>query len=237
MMSWFKKYWVYIAIAISIGAFWFFKDFLNDNSQALMVLITAIYVIATINISNANIKSAEATREQIIESKQQFEESKRLETMPFLQLEIPIEQTSPLFEIELDLCDGERTDVMCKIVKLKNLGNGTATNISYDWERKRARKSPHDYQPINALMEGDSYNFQLSFNLNDTLEGIAYGALIWRFDDLLGNSYEQRVVLEFDEGDLTSCDNDTPTFLGVVKYGLAKKVENIDSRGKEKDNG
>ena len=28
MKSWFKKYWVYIALAISIGAFWLFKDFL-----------------------------------------------------------------------------------------------------------------------------------------------------------------------------------------------------------------
>ena len=84
-----------------------------------MVLITAIYVIATINISNANIRSAEATREQVIESRQQFAESKHLQTMPFLQLEIPIEQTTPLFEIELDLCDGDTSDTLYKIVKLK----------------------------------------------------------------------------------------------------------------------
>ena len=85
-MSWFKKYWVYFAIGMSIGTFLLFKRFLNDNGQALMVLITAIYVIATINISNANIKSSEATREQITESKRQFEETKRLEYMPCFEI-------------------------------------------------------------------------------------------------------------------------------------------------------
>ncbi len=43
----------------------------------LMVIITAVYVVATILICWANIKSAEAAREQIEESRKQFEESNR----------------------------------------------------------------------------------------------------------------------------------------------------------------
>ena len=43
----------------------------------LMVIITGIYVIATIAICWANIKSAKATREQVAEAKRQFEESNR----------------------------------------------------------------------------------------------------------------------------------------------------------------
>ncbi len=43
----------------------------------LMVIITAVYVVATILICRANIKSAEAAREQIEESRKQFEESNR----------------------------------------------------------------------------------------------------------------------------------------------------------------
>lgn len=43
----------------------------------LMVIITAIYVVATIFICLANIKSAEATREQLVESKRQFDEENR----------------------------------------------------------------------------------------------------------------------------------------------------------------
>lgn len=43
----------------------------------LMVIITAIYVVATIFICHANIKSAQATREQLAESKRQFDEENR----------------------------------------------------------------------------------------------------------------------------------------------------------------
>lgn len=39
----------------------------------LMVIITAVYVLATIFICRANIKSAEATREQVAEVKRQYE--------------------------------------------------------------------------------------------------------------------------------------------------------------------
>lgn len=202
----------------------------------LMVGITFIYVIATIAIWMANNKSAEATREQLNESKRQFEESKRLETMPFLQLEIPIEQTSPLFEIELDLCDGDATDTLYKIVKLKNLGNGTATNITYLWEYNTVAKTLHDYQQINPIMAGDSYNFQLTFNIDKAIEGASNGALIWQFDDLLGNSYVQEVLLEFYEGDLVCCDNGTPTFKGRFKYNLAKISEYKRTHNKENGN-
>lgn len=43
----------------------------------LMVIITAVYVIATIFICKANIKSAAATREQVAEAKRQYEEEHR----------------------------------------------------------------------------------------------------------------------------------------------------------------
>ena len=43
----------------------------------LMVIITGVYVIATILICMANIKSAKATREQVVESKRQFDEENR----------------------------------------------------------------------------------------------------------------------------------------------------------------
>ena len=43
----------------------------------LMVAITAVYVVATIFICRANIKSADATREQVAEAKRQYEEEHR----------------------------------------------------------------------------------------------------------------------------------------------------------------
>lgn len=52
----------------------------------LMVGITLVYVIATIAIWFANHKSARATEKQLIESKRQFDEIKRLEHMPYMQV-------------------------------------------------------------------------------------------------------------------------------------------------------
>ena len=98
----------------------------------LMVGITLVYAIVTYKMCNYTSQSVKATKEQITESmrqfeetKRQYEESKRLETMPFLQLELHIENKTPLFELELDLCNGNETGVIYKTVLLKNIGNGT----------------------------------------------------------------------------------------------------------------
>lgn len=47
------------------------------EAEWVMVWITAIYVIATILICIANLKSAKATREQVAESKRQYDEENR----------------------------------------------------------------------------------------------------------------------------------------------------------------
>lgn len=186
-----------------------------------MVIVTAIYVIATIVICFYNGRSAKASRDQIAESQRQFEESKRLENMPFLQLEIPIEQVYPNFVIELDMYNEEPTTYIYKIVRLKNLGNGSASNIIYTWDCKGVSKSVCDYPPINAIMSGDSYNFQITVNADEDSTTGTSGKLIWQYDDLLGNSYEQGVTLMFEDGDLTGCENDSPKYIGVIGYKLA----------------
>ena len=50
-------------------------SWLNENDGALMVLITVIYVIATISISHSNRKSAEASRKQLESSQKQQEQN------------------------------------------------------------------------------------------------------------------------------------------------------------------
>lgn len=186
----------------------------------LMCGITLIYVIATFIICIYNKKTEKATHQQIDESKRQFEESKRLETMPFLQLEIPAINETPVFEIEIDLCEGKTKNTLYKNVRLKNLGNGSASNIIYEWKGINSREV-FDYPPINAIMHGDSYYFQFAFNTDEKVITGTIGVLTWKYDDLLGNSYEQKVSLIFDEDDLVRCENDTPTYLGVIKYKLA----------------
>ena len=51
--------------------------YLNTNSGAMTFLITAVYVVATIFICWANIRSAKATREQVAEQQREFEETNR----------------------------------------------------------------------------------------------------------------------------------------------------------------
>lgn len=54
-----------------------FIAFLDNHNGSLMVLVTAVYVIATIFICRANIKSARATKDQLAETKRQYEEEHR----------------------------------------------------------------------------------------------------------------------------------------------------------------
>ena len=52
-------------------------EYLNDNSGAMTFLITVVYVVATIFICWANIRSAKATRAQVAEQQREFEETNR----------------------------------------------------------------------------------------------------------------------------------------------------------------
>lgn len=50
---------------------------LDEHSESLTVLITAVYVLATIFIWRANIKTANASQRQLAEMQRQFKESNR----------------------------------------------------------------------------------------------------------------------------------------------------------------
>ena len=188
----------------------------------LMFGITFIYVVATIFICIFNYRSAKATRAQVEESQNQFYESKRLECMPFLQLEIPQDTQKPLFEITLPFYKEELSDTIYKVLWLKNLGNGTATNINYAWQHKDLNINETGYPPINAIMEGDNYCFQFTIDVDENIDSNPQKAIVFQFDDLLGNTYEQKVTLCFEDCDLVRCETDTPRFLGTVLYSIAK---------------
>lgn len=210
MKSWFKKYWVYIALAISIGAFWLFKDFLNDNSPALMVLITAIYVIATINISNANIKSAEATREQILESKQQFEETKRLEYMPCFEIHFDMMEAGTGTSIELtDKQTGVIHTLFTKY-RIENISKGTAINV-----KCRVKSATKDTElimwPIVPAQKESSINCLILADKGYFTDNSLPFSVVISYDDIMNNHYEQNVELEFIE--------DNPRWIWVKSVG------------------
>lgn len=73
---------------------------MSSITDWLMVGITGIYVIATIFICVFNARSDKATREQIAESKRQFEETKRLEYMPCFEIHFDKMESGPGKSIE-----------------------------------------------------------------------------------------------------------------------------------------
>ena len=206
-MSWFKKYWVYFAIPVLVGAFLLFKKFLNDNGQALMVLITAIYVVATINISNANIKSAEATREQITESRRQFDETLRLQVIPVFQINIDKEAETPY----ADMCKDELTftlfsherEMLCRqscfTISIENVGAGTAMDMHYTWHYVDQKENVHAF-PKKALFQKDSVIYLINIGVEDN--NVEIGSeltteLNIEYRDLLERKYLQTIHLSF----------------------------------------
>ena len=81
--------------------------FLNENNGALMVLITLIYVIATIAIWLANKQSAKSSEKQLQESKRQFSELNR----PYIT------------------CQYILSDRMFCGIRIQNYGNLVAKNL------------------------------------------------------------------------------------------------------------
>lgn len=176
-----------------------FKDFLNDNGQAIMVLITAIYVIATINISNANIKSAEATREQITESKRQFEESKRLQVMPYLKLSFidsDVSDADPCLYLEMNNDKGDCTTTQA-FFTLNNIGLGIAHHTKVIVTTRY--KKNEGYSAFDIVIPP---NYEMSTYVRFNVEkydgelGRREDITVYfKYDDVLGNTYEQEAQL------------------------------------------
>jgi hypothetical protein len=181
----------------------------------IMVIITIVYAITTIGIFRANKKTVEV-------SKEQFKETTRLSYMPFLQLwdacgEIPVASTV-LHACETDAED----DYINFVAKLKNIGNGTAVNLVYDWKCTEIGVSEIDCVPINAIAAGDSYLWQLTFAVKSGSADNLHPILTFSYNDILGYTYEQRVFVTFDENNsdlgYVHCDTDEPVFKGIVTY-------------------
>ena len=170
-----------------------------------MVIITGVYVVATILIFVANMCSAKATRDQVTESKRQFEETKRLEHMPYMQVSFTEvasmgenDSFYSLLWLPINPCRSDNCSSSCIRIGITNVGLGLAVNTTYRW--------------ISGENED---NGKLSCNLirqNEPIENTAVvmaakpenepqsadAAFVLCFDDYLGNHYEQRFDLSFD---------------------------------------
>ena len=97
-------------------------EFLESYSGAFTVIVTVIYVIATIFIYSANKKAANASRDQIAESQRQFDENRRLGIMPYLQMK----PNDPLcdFHLDLPLDSEEQVNSFSSAIKVPSRGFG-----------------------------------------------------------------------------------------------------------------
>lgn len=185
----------------------------------LMLGITFVYVVATIFICRANIRSAKASKEQLAEMKREHEESIRLQVIPFLQVEETAE-TAYGFELDLPLAAEEKSDwTMANIVKIKNLGNGAATNIIYEWSSEKNEISMCEAFPINAISAGGEYKACFSFDCVKSEIDTVIGTLILHFDDMRGFSYTQRIIIRFCQNrmytGIKEIDSDAPIYMGI----------------------
>ena len=165
----------------------------------LMVVITAIYVIATIEICRANIQSAEASKKQLDESREQFEETKRLNLLPCFDIHFE-KMPSSGYLMTLDVTDNDSGDFTSntKQVQLKNVGSGIAKNISciYYSDAIEIRECFN----VPLLPIGDLYNINIMFcaktgGLERKENTKAYFNI--QFEDILDNKYNQTLELEY----------------------------------------
>lgn len=184
----------------------------------ILAALSLVFVIITLKQNN---RILEQGQKQIEESHNQFVESKRLECQPFLQMELVTGMLNdfPQYEITIPIGESSANNI-CAICKTKNTGNGTATNLIFSWKCEELKDT--DVFPVNAIMRGDEYCYQVTLEKEFAKDSFSI-ILLWEFGDILGNTYEQRSILHYEDEELAYIENDSPNFLGKTVYSVAKE--------------
>lgn len=170
----------------------------------LMVGITLVYVIATIAIWFANHKSARATEKQLIESKRQFDETKRLEHMPYMQVSFGEWITSdergsylPNMWLDINRTADNHASSSGMSIDVTNIGLGLAVNLKCQWVSGDIKQEQHLSASLLKQEECCTSTFIISAAVPDKEPQYAETSLIICFDDFLGNHYEQTIDISF----------------------------------------
>ena len=164
-----------------------------------MVIITAIYVGATIIIMVANRSAAKAAKEQLEEMKKEHDENTRIQVMPYLRFQVgdhlPIKNKMlPSFTININEYDGNEDCVAdMNAIEVTNIGQGLATNLFCSWDHiEHIQSLPVDYLRCDES-ECDSFLFLAK---RGTSSGIhTTFVLTFHFQDVLGHSYTQDLTI------------------------------------------
>ncbi len=166
-----------------------------------MVLITFIYVVATIEICRANIKSAEATKEQLEESKRQFAENERLQMMPYFEIIVhdDIRDFVECIELAISNSNAENSTVIDRRISIKNIGLGVAKDFTYTWCNLDGCYPRNDLG-FTAFAPGEEKSIYFDFyakHKEDFSEYEAQVSMIFYYSDLLENKYSVVLNLVF----------------------------------------
>lgn len=166
--------------------------FLNNNSGALTVLVTAIYTVATIAILIANSISARAANKQITTSHKQYRDSRHLQVMPFLQASFSTVE-APKYTLLLKLCDDIKDKTTKRIVLyIENVGKGSAIDLSYTWNYSSIMQQ----DDLGMAVIKEESACKLEFILfGELTEGENKAVLTVKYSDLLGKYYTQDLIL------------------------------------------
>lgn len=180
-----------------------------------MVIITAVYVVATIQICRANIKSAKASNAQVAaakeqtdavkaqldESKREYEETKRLQMMPYFEIIVhdDIRDFVECIGLTISNSNAENRTVIDRRISIKNIGLGVAKDFTYTWCNLDGCYPRNDLG-FTAFAPGEEKSIYFDFyaeHKEDFSEYEAQVSMIFYYSDLLENKYSVVLNLVF----------------------------------------
>lgn len=182
---------------------------MSNITDWLMVIITGIYVIATIVICRANLSSARATQEQLIEMKREHDEDVRLSIMPYFELSFnefdekkhELSWTAYTFSKVHTAKSPPGYTCTRSYLNLKNVGKNLATSISIEVEyadikEKRWLGNTTIYPGVenHIMVISEVPPSDLS---GTDLKDLKFAKINLRFNDIRGNHYLQTAALAF----------------------------------------
>lgn len=199
----------------------------------LTTIFTGAYLVATILIYLMNKRSVNAMHDQLDESKKQYEETRRLQVMPFLYASIKEceydddeKATNPSGDfityedpvLNLPFYDEDNPDVLrvVKYLSLVNCGLGILhhTKISWSWV-SYSRDQEKTFCDDIIIAPHDEWGMQIAlyFSRKKENEDSSYSIII-KYEDLLGNKYKQVLELR------TYITNNDPLEISIDAYSI-----------------
>lgn len=182
----------------------------------LMVIITVIYVVATILICKFNNNSAKAAQEQVAEMKKQRADEKINSALPWFLVSVEEfssakgckeSQFNEEDIIQVVAAESEEASSLHSyrlVYSVRNIGHGTATKSRYTWDCPDGTEPPVEPLFNRSLMPGESYSktVLLKFGVpkdafHDGDDLLASASIIFKTFDIYDSEYTQGVELFF----------------------------------------